>query len=220
MTVTMEEKQQSTDKSAENEDQMETIAEIVQETTQVTVERIRVRESEEQESGDAQRSDTAEKEQTQKEKDVSMETVDQETGHVEAATQQSALESYVDSAVKERIQELKKQLENDQQAVEEATMDDALHEVTTLVNSLKDTSDETGESLSEAQPMDKDDKPEEIPISKAAARNDPYSGYLAPNGRKTKRQKTRKQRIMDPSTVYNNVIVSYSQDTMPKDMQK
>ncbi|GAN01739.1 trimethylguanosine synthase-like [Mucor ambiguus] len=215
--ATTEEKHQSTDTLVENEDPSETIAELTQETIKVTVEQIRAPESEEQENQNT-KSDTSQQEE---EEDVTMETVDQEAECTEAVPQlQSALESYVDSAVKERILELKKQLTKNQKAAEEATIDDVLLEVTTLADSLKETLDETENQASEAQPMDEDDKPEEIPIPKAAVRNDPYSGYLAPNARKTKRQKTRKQKITDPSLVYNNVIVSYSQDTMPKDMQK
>ncbi|KAK4515014.1 uncharacterized protein ATC70_002623 [Mucor velutinosus] len=224
-SVATEEQQQSIDKPVENEDLLETITEIVQETMQVTVEQIRVPESEEQGFQDTQTSDTSQEQQQPQEEeegeDVAMETVNQETERTEAPSQQqSALESYVDSAVKERIEELKRQQAEDQKTTENVVMDDALHEVTTLVNSLKETSEDAKETVNEAQPMDEDEKPEEIPISKAVVRNDPYSGYLAPNGRKTKRQKTKKQRIMDPSTVYNNVIVSYSQETMPKDMQK
>ncbi|EPB87649.1 hypothetical protein HMPREF1544_05532 [Mucor circinelloides 1006PhL] len=192
--------------------------EVIQETIQVTVEEIQVPESVQQEIQDPQTSDTSQEQQ--QDKDVAMETVDQETQHTEAPLQQSALESYVDSAVKERIEELKRQLETRKLSEKEAIMDDALNEVTTLVDSLKETLEEADDALNEVQPMDEDDKPEEIPISRAVMRNDPYSGYLAPNGRKTKRQKTKKQRIMEPSTVYNNVVVLYNQDTMPKDMQK
>lgn len=192
--------------------------EITQETIQVTVEEIQVPESVQQEIQDPQTSDTSQEQQ--QDKDVAMETVDQETQHTEAPSQQSALESYVDSAVKERIEELKRQLEMRKLSEEETIMDDALNEVTTLVDSLKETVEEAEDALNEVQPMDEDDKPEEIPISKAVMRNDPYSGYLAPNGRKTKRQKTKKQRIMELSTVYNDVVVLYNQDTMPKDMQK
>ncbi|KAL0143620.1 RNA cap guanine-N2 methyltransferase-domain-containing protein [Mucor lusitanicus] len=211
-TIITKEDQQSTDKPVENQDSSEaTIAEIVQETMQVTVEQIGVPESEVQQTQDTEKSDRSQEQQSQEGEDVAMETVNQETEHSETTSQQqSALESYVDSAVKEQIVEEE----------EETTVDDVLHEAATLVNSLKEATDETEGVVNEAQPMDEDDKPEEIPISKAAVRNDPYSGYLAPNGRKTKRQKTKKQRIMDPSTVYNNVIVSYSQETMPKDMQK
>lgn len=244
-TTTTEEKKQSTDTPVESKEPPKTVAEIVQETIQVTVEKICVPESEDQETQDAEKSNISQEqpfqeEEEAKEEDIAMETVEQETECSETPSQQqqqqqqhSALESYVDSAVKERIEELKKQLAANQKAAEQEIMDNALDEVTTLVDSSKETLDETEEEMSKAQPMEEgeeevskaqpmeeDDKPEEIPISKAAVRNDPYSGYLAPNGRKTKRQKTKKQRIMDPSTVYNNVIVSYNQETMPEDMQK
>lgn len=72
----------------------------------------------------------------------------------------------------------------------------------------------------------------DIPATKKVARNDPYAGYLAPNGR-NKRQKTKKKRIIEheeaviiesiekPASVeYNGVVVSYDKDTMPPDMTK
>lgn len=153
------------------------------------------------------------------EQDSPMEEVSQEQQDKEdsakLSSQQSILESYVDNAVKERIEELKKQQEKEQSTttIEQVTMEKISTEIIPVVKPAKQVD-------TVVEPMDEDEKPEEIPISKAAVRNDPYSGYLAPNGRKSKRQKTKKQRIMEPTNVYNNVIVSYDQDTMPPDMQK
>lgn len=148
------------------------------------------------------------------EQDILMEEVSQEQQD-KVDSKQSILESYVDNAVKERIEELKKQQEKEQSitTIEQVTIEKISNEITPIVEPTKEVD-------IVVEPMDQDEKPEEIPISKVAVRNDPYSGYLAPNGRKSKRQKTKKQRIMEPTNVYNNVIVSYDQDTMPLDMQK
>lgn len=65
-------------------------------------------------------------------------------------------------------------------------------------------------------------------LEKKNTQNDPYAGYLAPNGR-NKRRRTKKNRvsqetigsIVPSSTVeYNGVVVSYSEDTIPHDMRK
>ncbi|KAG2198527.1 hypothetical protein INT47_008631 [Mucor saturninus] len=65
--------------------------------------------------------------------------------------------------------------------------------------------------------------------TKKIARNDPYAGYLAPNGR-NKRQRKKKILEQEPvvigniepvvSPVYNDVVVSYTQSTMPPGMAK
>ncbi|KAI8636925.1 RNA cap guanine-N2 methyltransferase-domain-containing protein [Parasitella parasitica] len=94
-------------------------------------------------------------------------------------------------------------------------MKNSLTEVALIVDSTEE------ESAILNSRIEQDEAPEEIPIYKEIVRNDPYAGYLAPNGRKSKRQKTKKPRILDtPTVVFNDVIVSYNQNTMPSDMQK
>ncbi|KAI7876803.1 RNA cap guanine-N2 methyltransferase-domain-containing protein [Mucor mucedo] len=68
-----------------------------------------------------------------------------------------------------------------------------------------------------------------LPNTKKVGRNDPYAGYLAPNGR-NKRQRKKKILEQEPvvigniepvvSRVYNGVVVSYTQYTIPPGMAK
>jgi hypothetical protein len=130
-----------------------------------------------------------------------------DNGDIELNTQDQIVEldDFVDRMIQERIAEIKKDTSNNK-----------LSETTS-------TTMEGGEILVEE---------EAVVTHKKVARNDPYSGYLAPNGR-NKRQKTKKKKIMNieeedsdipyyssSPVEYNGVIVSYTQDSMPSDMAK
>lgn len=70
-----------------------------------------------------------------------------------------------------------------------------------------------------------------VTVSNEKVRDDPYSGYLRPNGQ-SKRRKMKKKKspfediesmnfVTDaPVKEYNGVVVSYSEKTMPPDMRK
>ncbi|GAA5810043.1 hypothetical protein MFLAVUS_003461 [Mucor flavus] len=116
------------------------------------------------------------------------------------------------------------------------TEEEHLKETTNLISTTAETQviieteqetttvDIQEETMTELEMVPEDEQPSE----KKVAQNDPYAGYLAPNGR-NKRRKTRKNRVSNeptgpvvtPSTEeYNGVVVSYTEDTIPKHMKK
>jgi hypothetical protein len=126
------------------------------------------------------------------------------------------LDDYVDRMVQERIAEL--QSASKESSESETITENAVQlEVESNTNAIED-----GKLTAQEQV-----------INKKAARNDPYAGYLAPSGR-NKRQRTKKNRLtieeieydsMDiaPPSVplqYNGVTVSYTEESMPPDMNK
>jgi hypothetical protein len=145
------------------------------------------------------------------------------------------LGSFVDQAVKERIEELKR-LEVERTAaknkiVQTKVIEEATETITTETVITEGTIDLDYAPMEIVNSTESDDEeaPEELSTitSKKLTRSDPYAGYLAPNGR-NKRQKTKKKRRiisedmhLEPlSNEYNGVIVAYNQDTMPLDMKK
>lgn len=156
-------------------------------------------------------------------------TLNEQTNH----SNDVDLESYVDQAVKERIDELKRLEAEKTTAMQTKVIEETIIETSKTVPMERielGTIEVTADTSCASMESEDKEAPDELPIvtAKTLTRNDPYAGYLAPNGR-NKRQKTKKRKTnneymnLKPSLLpkeYNGVIVSYTQDTMPSDMLK
>lgn len=113
---------------------------------------------------------------------------------------------------------------------EEASIASPMDQDQTVIVEAVTTSEETHESLMEIDPTTPTEPLIEPPqATEKKPANDPYAGYLAPNGR-NKRRKTKKTRVvvqeqtmqptLVPDTEYHGVTVFYSEATIPVDMKK